>query len=132
MTRPNGSVAKEASAGNGPEPTRKIVSYVPRVDIYETDDELVLLCDLPGVKPGDLEARFDKGELIIEGKVAGRDAPRGFAINEYGVGDFYRSFALDDAIDPNKLSAEYGHGVLTVHLPKKEAIRPRKIAIKAQ
>jgi HSP20 family protein len=123
---------KEAAAATTPESTRGDIYYTPRVDICETDEELVLACDMPGVKPDDLDLRFDKGELLLHGKVRPRPPAAELVRHEYGVGDFYRSFAISEAVDAGKITAEYKHGVLTVHLPKKEEVKPKRIAIKAE
>jgi HSP20 family protein len=101
------------------------------VDIYESADEIVLQCDMPGVKPQDLDVRFEKGELSLFGKVQPRQAPAEYAAEEYGVGDFYRSFTIAREIDPEKISAEYREGVLTVHLPRQAKPKPKRIAITA-
>jgi len=68
-------VKKEAGEVAPAESTRGGIYYTPRVDIYETADELVLQCDVPGVSPGDIELRFEKGELSLHGKVRPRQAP---------------------------------------------------------
>jgi HSP20 family protein len=123
---------KEAGAITPPEATRGGTYYTPRVNIYETADEVVLGCDLPGVKPPDLDVRFEKGELTLYGKVQPRQAPPEYLQEEYGVGDFYRSFAIAPEIDPDKIAAEYRDGVLTVHLPKQEKVKPKRIAVQAR
>lgn len=123
---------KAASEVSGPEATWSGVFYTPRVDIYENGDELVVACDMPGVKPADLDLRFENGELILHGKARPRQQPAAYVLNEYGVGDFYRSFAVNGAFDANKITAEFKVGVLTVHLPKREEVKPKRIAIKAE
>jgi len=115
-----------------PERTRCGRTYLPAVDIYETKDELVLLADLPGVKAESLEIQFEKSELKITGNVnecgcKGREP----ILGEYAKGDFVRSFQIGEAIDSNRISAELKDGVLTLHLPKVEAVKPRKIAVKS-
>lgn len=71
----------------------------PRVDIYETDKELVLYGDLPGVAPADIDLRYERGELVLQGKIA-RPERRGAAIvSEYEEGDFYRVFQVHKSID---------------------------------
>ena len=59
----------------------------------------------------------------------GKATARRCLLREYGVGDYYRSFQVSEAIDAGKISAEYADGVLTLHLPKAEAVKPRKIAV---
>jgi HSP20 family protein len=107
------------------------VSFTPRVDIYETEKELVLQADLPGVRPEDVDLRYEQGELMLYGKVQPRHRGRTNLLAEYQVGDFYRAFAIHESIDASKISAECKNGVLTVHLPKAEAARPRQINVTA-
>ncbi len=113
------------------ERTRGGVTFNPRVDIWESEDELVLYADLPGVRPEDLDIRFENRELTIHGKVAPRYQDFEFTYNEYGIGDFYRSFSIGESIDAEKISAELKGGVLTLHLPKTEAVKPRRIEVKS-
>jgi HSP20 family protein len=127
----NALVTKEAGEVTTPEATRGGLYYTPRVDIYESADEVVLQCDMPGVKPQDVDVRFEKGELSLHGKVQPRQAPAEYLEEEYGVGDFYRSFAVAAEIDADKIAAEYHDGVLTIHLPKQERVKPKRIAVQA-
>jgi HSP20 family protein len=131
MAQTSAVLKKEAGAVATPEATRGGIYYTPRVDIYETADEVVLLCDMPGVKPEDLEVKFDKGELNLYGKVAPRPLSGAFVAEEYGIGDFYRTFSIAPEIDSTKIAAEFRDGVLTVHMPKQEKVKPRRIAVKA-
>lgn len=108
-------------------------TYVPSVDIVETNDELIVYADMPGVGAENVDIHFESGELAIFGKVVDRQRDnQAYLHREYGVGDFQRVFSISEAIDADKISAEYSHGVLTLHLPKVEAVRPRKIAVKAK
>jgi HSP20 family molecular chaperone IbpA len=102
----------------------------PRFDIWETDDELVLYGDLPGVAPDDLDIQFENRALTIHGKVDVRHENVNFLYGEYGVGDFYRSFTVGEAVDAANISAELNNGVCIIHLPKSEAAKPRRIEIK--
>lgn len=111
--------------------TRDVTTYVPRVDILEKDDEIVLYADMPGVEKENLDINFEDRQLTIHGKVEWRQSGMNFVGGEYGVGDFYRTFAIGEAIDVDKISAEIKNGVLTLHLPKSESAKPRKIAVKA-
>lgn len=114
------------------ERTRDTATFTPRFDIWENDDELVLFGDLPGVAPADLDIRFEGGELTIHGRVAPRQQNLQYIYGEYGLGDFYRSFAIGESIDADNISAELKHGVLTLHLPKTEAVKPRRIQVTAE
>ena len=127
----NQAVQKQASRGEvaRPEATRGVF-YTPRVDILETEQEMVLFADLPGVKPEDAEIRFENGDLVIHGRCQPRQEGQEYLSCEYGVGDFYRVFSIGQEIDSEKISAELKNGVLTVHLPKTEAVKPRKIPVK--
>jgi len=113
------------------ERTRNGVTYSPRIDIWENDEELVLYADLPGVSPEHLDIQFENRELRIHGKVESRHADRNFLYGEYGVGDFYRTFTIGETIDAQRISAELKRGVLTLHLPKTEAVKPRRIAVQS-
>ena len=130
MAETNLATSKAAAEITGPESTRGGSYYTPRVDIYETADEVVLMCDLPGVKPQDLDVQYMKGELSLSGKVQPRQME--YARQEYGVGDFYRSFTIAPDVDAGKISAEGRDGVLTIHLPKPQKARPKRIAVKAE
>lgn len=128
----NSAMEKQGSFGSPAkgEVTRGVV-FTPRVDIYETKDELLLYADMPGVKPGDADVRFENGELVLHGRFTANTDGRNFLLQEYAVGDFYRAFTITEDIDASKISAEMKNGVLTLHLPKAEAVKPRKIAVKA-
>lgn len=111
------------------ERTRGGVTYSPRFDIWETDQELLLYGDLPGVSPEDVDIQFENRELTVHGKVAARHEDVTFLYGEYGIGDFYRSFSIGESIAAEKISAEMKSGVLTLHLPKTDAVKPRRIEV---
>lgn len=107
--------------------------YSPAVDILEKPDELLVLADIPGAKAEDIDIQFEDGVLTLHAKVAPRQMEGvEFIQQEYGVGDFLRSFQVSEAIDVAKITAEYSNGVLTLHLPKSAGLRPRKIAVTAK
>ena len=114
-----------------PERTRGGATFAPRVDILETDSELLLLADVPGVQPDDLDIRYERGELTIHGKVQPRNEEVDYLWSEYEVGDWYRAFTLSEEIDAGKISAELKNGVLTLHLPKVAEAQPKRIQVKA-
>ena len=112
------------------EHTRSGRYYRPNVDILDQADELVLLADLPGADGDAIDIHFEDGELTIHAKVEPRqDEKTGYLLHEFGVGDFYRTFRISEALDASKITAEYTDGVLTLRLPKTEEARPRKIAV---
>jgi HSP20 family protein len=106
--------------------------FTPRVDILETDHELTLYADMPGVKPEDVDVRFENGELTLHGRCGPRPQAGNCLVAEYGVGDYYRVFTVAEGVDAGKIAAELKQGVLTVHLPRSEAVKPRKIAVKGE
>lgn len=106
--------------------------YTPSVDILETRDDLLLHADMPGVRSGDIDIRFENGELTIHGKTKLRqEEGRNYLLREYEPGDYYRTFSISEAIDAEKIAAEFKDGVLTLHLPKVEKAKPRKITVKS-
>jgi HSP20 family protein len=113
-----------------PETTRGGVFFTPRVDIVETDAELTLFAEVPGVNPEDVDLRYEKGELVLHGRVKPRESQHAALLQEYEEGDFYRAFTIHESIDASRISAECKNGVLTVHLPKVEAVRPRQIKVR--
>ena len=120
---------QDGSAATNGHPSR--MWFTPRFDVWEDDKEYVLSGDLPGVDPQDVEIHYEQQELRIRGKVGPRDAQRKYFLEEYGIGDFYRTFTIGEVIDESVINAELEDGVLVVHLPKKAEARPRKIAVKA-
>jgi HSP20 family protein len=131
MAQSSVAVRKEVGEIAKPESTRGGIYFTPRVDIYETAEEVVLLCDIPGVKPADVDIKFDKGELDLHARVMPRFETTQFLAEEYGIGDFYRTFAISSEIDSEKINAEFRDGVLTIHLPKQEKAKPKRIEVKA-
>src|SRR5262249_3726662 len=111
----------------GSESTRGGVFFTPRVDIFETEKELTLYADLPGVRPEDVDLRYENGELMLHGRVKPRTRPDNCLLCEYDEGDFYRVFQVHESIDSSRIEAECKNGVLVVHLPKVEAARPKQV-----
>ena len=102
---------------------------IPPVDIYDTEDGLALVADMPGVDKKDLDINVAAGVLTIRGKVS-REDPAPATYQEFGLLDYYRQFRLTDEVDHDKISAEVNNGVLTLHLPKAEHAKPKKIDVK--
>jgi len=125
--------AKEKAEVTTPaEQTRPGLVFTPAVDIFETEKEITLLADMPGVKGGDLNIDLHENVLTLDGDVK---SPEGAGevdvIREYRTGKYYRQFTLSQGIDQSKINAELKDGVLRLRLPKVEEATPRKIAVKA-
>jgi len=120
---------KEARTQSGKADHTRGVVFEPRVDIAEAGDVMLLHVDLPGVKPEDVDVRFENRELQIRGKVTPAAARQHFLLKEYGVGDYYRAFSVTEDVDAEEIRADLSGGVLTVHLPKAEALKQRRIRV---
>lgn len=125
--------AKEkAEVSSAAEQTRPGVVFTPDVDIFETEKEMTLLADMPGVKAEDLTIDLRENVLTLDGEVK---APEGSdeieLFREYRTGKYYRQFNLSEVIDQAKIEANLTDGVLRLQLPKIEAAKPRKITVKA-
>jgi HSP20 family protein len=106
--------------------------FRPHVDILERSDELTIVADVPGVKHDTIDIRFEDGVLTLQGTVAPRYGEgKKFLLSEYGIGDFHRTFQVSELVDANRITGECVDGVLTVHLPKAEKAKPRKIEVKS-
>ncbi len=125
------SLTKNRPAQAEAEPTRDTPSYQPRFDILESEQELTLYGDLPGVEQAQLDIRYENEQLIIHGKIQERYQNLQLLRQEYGIGDFHRSFSIGESIDATKISAEVQNGVLVIHLPKTEAVKPKRIEVKS-
>ena len=128
MANTNGTTMTKTEPQN--ESPRSVRTVTPPVDIYETDGELVLKADLPGVKADGLDLRFEDGELLLRGSVGAFRNGEALA-REFEAADFYRAFRLHESIDSTKIEAEFKNGILTVHLPKEAKHQPRQVAVKA-
>ena len=105
--------------------------WTPAVDIYETENDLVVKADLPDVDLKDIDVRVENQTLTIAGerKFEKQDNVAGYHRIERSYGDFVRTFALPNTVDSDKVAADYKNGVLTVTLPKKEAAKPKQIKV---
>ncbi len=107
--------------------------WSPAVDIYETENELVLKADLPDVDPNAADVRVENQTLTISGerKFESEKPEKGFHRIERSYGNFMRSFTVPNTFDTGAVAATFKNGVLTIKLPKKEAAKPRQIKIEA-
>lgn len=103
------------------EGTRKAREIAPPVDVYENDQELLIVADMPGVEKEGLTVELDPPELRFVGQHGHNGTTESYV----------RAFRITEAIDPEGISAELKDGVLTIHLKKSEALRPRRIEVRA-
>ena len=108
--------------------------WAPAVDIYETENELVLKADLPDVDLKDIDVRVENQTLTISGerKFEKQDTTKGYHRIERNYGTFVRSFSLPNTFDTEHVGAEFKNGVLSVTLPKKEAAKPRQVKVEVK
>ena len=123
---------EEVATPEGAERTRECQCFVPRADIYEQDDQLVIVADIAGADEGSIDITLDKEILTINAHVS-PETFEDFALStaEYDVGDYQRSFRISDEIDRQEISAAVKHGVLRVYLPKASEALSHKINVKA-
>ena len=114
------------------EQTRPGLVFTPSVDIFETESEITLLADMPGVPPDNLSIDLRDNTLTLEGDIAPLgDQKEEMVYSEYSTGRYYRQFSLSEVIDQSKIEAQLQDGVLRLSLPKVEKATPRKITVKA-
>jgi HSP20 family molecular chaperone IbpA len=113
-----------------PERSQRLAAIAPLVDIYENDEEILLHADMPGVAKDEVTVNIDNGRLEITG-VRKLDTAGSAAWEEFGDVEYRRVFAVPQTIEVSKVHAELKEGVLRLHLPKAETVKPRTIEIKA-
>ncbi len=109
--------------------------WTQAVDVVENENSLVLKADVPDIKPADIEVSFEGGTLTLKGKREfgkQENGQGGYHRIERNYGSFTRAFSLPDTVDPDKLTADYKNGVLTVTIAKKEAAKPKAIKVNVE
>jgi len=126
------TIKEEVSAPEGVESTRPGRTYVPRVDIYETQDGIFVLADLPGVDEKSLDITLEKNVLTLDAQVS-FTWPEGYDLvrAEYEMGNYHRAFKLSEAVDQDKIEATIKNGVLKLHMPFAAGPRMRQIQVQA-
>ncbi len=125
----NATLNKPETQPAAPNGCNRVNHLTPLANILETKDGYVLEAEMPGVSKDGLELTVENGELTIHGRrgaaeISGREVYR-----ESRAFDYRRSFELNPSIDSAKITAKIDQGVLTLHLPKTESVKPRKIAV---
>ena len=110
--------------------TAASLTYQPHVDVCDRGGEVLLVADIPGATAGGIDVSFEDGVLSVHAAVAPRHLPGRQLQQEYGIGDYRRSFRLGEGFDASQISAEYRRGVLTIHVPRLAAVRPRKVEVR--
>ena len=109
-----------------------VADWVPTVDISETDGEYLIKAELPEVKKEDVKVTVEDGVLTIQGERRQEKEEKGKKYHrvERSYGSFVRSFTLPESVDESGVKAEYKDGVLNLHLPKTEKVKPKAIEVK--
>lgn len=121
----------EGTVFRGRDNDSALTTWAPPVDIYETENELVIKADLPEVSEKDLDIRVENNILTIRGerKFEQTVSEDNYLRVERAYGSFSRSFSLANSVDPDAIQAEYRNGVLTVRVPKREEAKPKQIKV---
>ncbi len=106
--------------------------WAPPVDIIERDDAFVILADVPGINPADIEINMENGVLSIKGERLVNEDRKGYKRMERARGTFYRRFSLPDTADPERVTARSRFGVLEITIPKLEKTQPRRISVEGE
>jgi len=108
-----------------------VSSWAPAVDIFETENDLVMTAEVPGIDEKDIEIKIEDNTLILKGarKFEKETKEENYHRIERSCGSFYRAFTLPSSIDPEKIQAEHENGVLKITMPKRTELKPRKVKI---
>lgn len=115
----------------GPVPQKSVSSYTPACDVEEKEGHYLMTIDLPGVSKEDVKIEINKNQLSISGqrKEERKEEKNGHHYVERYQGNFVRSFTLPTSVDAEKIEATYQNGVLSIALPKSEAVKPKRIQV---
>jgi HSP20 family molecular chaperone IbpA len=114
------------------EQTRPLRAFLPTADIFETEEALAVVLEMPGVDRNNIDVNVDNGVLTIEGRIEFNKYEGLQPIySEYNIGPFRRSFRISSQIDQDKIKAEMRDGVITLTLPKAEEAKPRRIEVRS-
>ena len=123
--------SRDDKSGEG---TVATAEWAPAVDIKEEVDKFVIHADIPGVKPEDIEVSMEAGVLTVKGEKESeaKTEKEGYKRVERTYGSFYRRFSLPDTADGDAINAKCKHGVLEITIPKREAVKPKRISVTAE
>ena len=108
------------------------MAWAPRVDVSETEQEFLVKADLPGVDAKNIDISVSDGMLLLKGerKEERKEEKKGYQRYERHTGSFYREIPIPTSVDAERITAESVSGVVSVHLPKKPELKPKKILVK--
>ncbi|NDC62686.1 MAG: Hsp20/alpha crystallin family protein [Planctomycetia bacterium] len=125
------AAGEAASREPAPAPrTDMPLAFQPNVDICDRGAEVTIVADVPGARADAIDISFEDGILSVQAPVAARRLPGRGVRQEYGIGDYRRTFRLGNGFDASQISADYRRGVLTIHVPRLAAVLPRKIQVR--
>jgi len=130
MTERELNIQEKKAAQPGDESTKNETFFAPHVDIYETDREVAVIADMPGVAVEGIELSLEDNILTLQGLRAPQQHAGRLVLAEYESGHYLRRFTVAETIDQEKIEASLADGVLTVRLPKAVPAQPRKIEVK--
>ena len=126
-------VQQKREVEKGQEATRPTRAFMPNADIFETEDALTVVLEMPGVDRDNINISVENGVLTVEGTINfGKYEGLQPVYSEYNVGPFRRSFRISSRIDQNNINAEMSDGVITLVLPKVEEAKPRRIEVRTR
>jgi len=122
---------EDMAVSRGEEKDLATSSWAPAVDIYETENEVVLTAEIPGIEEKDIEIKVEDNTLTLKGerKFEKETKEENYHRIERAYGSFFRSFTLPTYVDQDKVEAEHENGVLKIHMPKRAELKPRKVKI---
>lgn len=124
---------KRENAVQKPQEPQNKRQRVPAIDILESEHEYTIKVDMPGLKEENIDVQYHHGELTIDGRVetshSEESKERQWRFRQFESVDYHHAFRIGESVDTNRIVAKYRDGVLTVHLPKSEAVKPKKIEV---
>ena len=123
-------VQQKREVNKGEESTTPTRAFLPAADIFETENALTVVLEMPGVSKDNVDINIENGLLTVEGRIDFRKYEGLRPVySEYNVGPYRRSFRVHNQIDQDKIGAEMQDGIITVTLPKAEKAKPRRISV---
>lgn len=130
MTEQELKIQEKKAAQLNDERTKNELYFAPHVDIYETEQEVAVIADMPGVTVDGIDLSLEDNILTIQGHRPPQKQSGRVILEEYEIGHYLRRFTVAETIDQDRIEAALSDGVLTVRLPKAKPAQPRKIEVK--